>query len=159
MKKIVIDLSEESFASAISELAVYNREIKPRLEEVCRRLAQIGADEAKRIVAQSGNYGNGAATVSDPIPIGNGYKVSMSGSDIYFIEFGTGNQVSPHGTTDVPVAWGSWSAEHSQKLWKYGFWYFQGEKLEGTPAYKPLFYAEQEIRHNAQKVIDEVFGK
>ena len=51
-------------------------------------------------------------------------KIVMSGEDVYFIEFGTGDGVEPHFDTTVPVAWGTWSAENKQILWNQGFWYY-----------------------------------
>ena len=157
MKRIVIDLSAESCAKAISELELYQREIKPKLEEVCRRLAEIGAKEAG---AHLGGdlHGNNDATILPIEKISNGYKIVMQGEDVYFVEFGTGSEVAPHFDTTVPVGWGTYSAEHQQVLWKLGFWWYGGERLEGTPAYMPMYYASKAIRENVKQVYNEVFG-
>lgn len=155
MKKITIELSESSCKNAINELKQYQNQIKPRLDEVCKRLAEIGAEEARSRVR--GNHGNTDITITVE-RIDNGYKIVASGTDVYFIEFGTGDQVSAHYDTSVPVGWGTWSAEHSQQLWKHGFWTYKGEKLTGTEAEKPMFYAEQKIRQETKRVTEEVFG-
>ena len=83
----------------------------------------------------------------------------MEGKDVYFIEFGTGDGVSPHFDTSVPVAWGSWSAEHSQMLFKQGFWYYDHVRYTGTTAYMPMYYAERAMREALPKIIEEVFSK
>lgn len=156
MRHITIGISRSSVDRAIEQLKAIKKEHKSKCDEVCRRLAEIGAQEAQAHLGSS--HGNDDATIMPIEKIGNGYKIVMSGKDVYFVEFGTGNQVDPHFDTSVPIAWGSWSAEDKQKLWKYGFWWYGGERLEGTPAYKPMYYAEKAIRANIKRVVKEVFG-
>ena len=124
MKTIAIELSVDSCNKAIKELQEYQKRIRPKLDEVCRRVAEVGRDEALSIIngirLQDGN----AVERVDVVKIDNGYKLVMEGEDVYFIEFGTGDGVSAHYDVSVPVAWGSWSAEHSQMLWNKGFWYY-----------------------------------
>ena len=155
MKKITIELSTTSCNEATKELEEYARKIEPKMREVCQKLAEIGLVEAQAHLG--GSFGNTDASLSTA-PTGNGYKIVMSGTDVYFIEFGTGDQVSPHGNTSVPVAWGSWSAENKQQLWNYGFWWYGGERLTGTPAYMPMYYAGRKIRESIPQVVKEVFG-
>lgn len=158
MKQIVLELSTDSCKSAIKELKKYEKSVKPKLDEVCRRLAEIGAQTAQ---AHLGGdlHGNNDATILPIERIENGYKIVMAGEDVYFIEFGTGDEVYPHMDTTVPVAWGTWSAENDQMLWENGFWWYGGERLTGTPAYMPMYYASKAIRENVKRVYNEVFGK
>lgn len=159
MKTLTIELSAESCKKALDELKKYQRDIKPKLQEVCKRLAEIGRDEAISIVnsihSAEGNY----VERIDAVPTDNGYKIVIEGSDVYFIEFGTGDGVSAHYDTSVPVAWGSWSNEHEQILWNKGFWYYDGVRYTGTPAYMPMYYAEKKMREEMPRVVKEVFGK
>lgn len=155
MKKITLELSLSSCKDALNELKRYQNVIKPKLDEVCKRLAEIGAEEARNRVR--GNYGNTDITITVE-KIDNGYKIVASGTDVYFIEFGTGDQVSAHYDTSVPVGWGTWSVAHKQMLYRYGFWTYKGEELTGTEAEKPMFYAEQKIRQEEERVAREVFG-
>lgn len=159
MTIIPIELSVQGVNKAIRELERYRREIKPKMDEVCRRLAEIGRETAQRIFddPEVMKDGNAPTEVSvDAIP--NGYAILANGRSVYFIEFGTGNQASLHFDPDVPVAWGTYSAENKQMLWTQGFWYYGGEKLEGTPVYAPMFYAEKAMRENVKRVVEEVFG-
>ena len=158
MKHISVELSRESCASAVKELEKYQKEIKPKLQEVCRRLANIGAETARQyLMLENGNID---AAIEDPTPIENGYKIVMSGADVYFIEFGTGNFAYPHGNeVSVPVYPGSYSEQHAQQFSKYGFWWYGGEQFEGTPAYRPLLHAGVAIRQAMPRVVKEVFGK
>lgn len=158
MKTIAIELSVDSCNKAIKELQEYQKRIKPKLDEVCRRVAEVGRDEALSIIngirLQDGN----AVERVDVVKIDNGYKLVMEGEDVYFIEFGTGDGVSAHYNVSVPVAWGSWSAEHSQMLWNKGFWYYDNVRYTGTTAYMPMYYAERKMREEAPRIVREVFG-
>lgn len=157
MRRIVIELSRASIDNAVAELKAIKKEHKKKCDEVCRRLAEIGAQEAQMHLG--GAHGNTDVTIAPIEKIGNGYKIVMSGSDVYFVEFGTGNQVDPHfSNVSVPIAWGTWSEQDKQLLYRHGFWWYGGEKLEGTPAYKPMYYAEKVIRANINRVVREVFG-
>ena len=158
MKTITIELSVDSCNKAIKELQEYQKRIRPKLDEVCRRVAEVGRDEALSIIngirLQDGN----AVERVDVVPTDNGYKLVMEGEDVYFIEFGTGDGVSAHYDVSVPVAWGSWSAEHSQMLWNKGFWYYDNVRYTGTTAYMPMYYAERKMREEAPRIVKEVFG-
>lgn len=158
MRTITLQLSPSSCQNAIEELKKYQREIEPKLKEVCRRIAEIGAQEARaHLVLDNGNTD---ATVSDPIPTENGYKVVMSGSDVYFVEFGTGNDVNAYTpNVTVLVAPGSWSENHARRFVNYGFWYYNKVRYEGTPAYMPMYYAGRKMREEAKRITREVFGE
>lgn len=156
MRKITIELSKSSVDKAIDEIKQYRKELRKKYDEVCRRLAEIGAKEAQAHLNLS--HGNTDATIMPVQKIDNGYKIVMSGADVYFVEYGTGDQVSSHFNPDVSVAWGSWSVGHAQKLYNNGFWWYGGEKLTGTPAEMPMYYAEKAIRANIDRVVKEVLG-
>ena len=158
MKRIQIEISERGCLNALKELEKYEKEIKPKMEEVCKRLAEIGRQEVISVVSQIKLAEGNAVERVDAVKIENGWKLVMSGEDVYFIEFGTGDGVSPHFDTDVPVAWGTWSAEHKQMLWKYGFWYYDKVKYTGTTAYMPMYYAEKRMREEMPRIVKEVFG-
>lgn len=148
----------DSCKKAIEELKAYEREIRPKLDEVCRRLAEVGRQEA--LVHLRLANGNTDATIEPPVPIENGYKVVMSGADVYFVEFGTGDDANAYTqNVTVLVAPGSWSETHAKKYSTYGFWYYNGERLEGTPAYMPMYYAGKKMREEAPRIMREVFGK
>ena len=156
MKTITIELSKESCKAALKELEKYQKQIKPKMLEVCKRLAEIGAVEANAHLTLAN--GNDDARLSIE-PMDGGYKLVMSGTDVYFIEFGTGSYVEPHYQTSVPVFAGSWSMEHSQKYAKQGWWWYGGEPLVGTEAYMPMYYAGKKMREEMPRIVKEVFGK
>lgn len=159
MKTITLELSVESCKKALKEIERYEKQIKPKLDEVCKRLAEIGRDEAIAVVERIPLVAGNTVERIEVVPIENGYKIVMEGNDVYFIEFGTGDGVSKHYDTSVPVAYGSWSAAHSQMLWKNGFWYYDNVRYTGTPAYMPMYYAEKKMREEKPRVMREVFGE
>ena len=160
MKTITLELSVESCEKALKELEKYQKEIKPKLDEVCKRLAEIGRDEALSIIngirPQEGN----AVERVDVAKIDNGYSVLAEGEKVYFVEFGTGDAVTgSHGfETSVPIYSGSYSETHGQKYSVYGYWYYGGEKLTETPIYAPMFHAEKKMREEMPRIVKEVFG-
>lgn len=168
MKTIEIPLSVSGCNKAIKELEKYRKEIKPKLDMVCKRLAQIGADAANEHYAEAeadswtGNGGIRAIVL--PLEDGNGYRIVASGQDVYFIEFGTGNMAGAfyEGNTSgvsVPIGEGTWSITHAQKYSEQGYWWYRGNKIYGTPSYMPMFYAVKAMRERYKEVVEGVFGR
>ena len=161
MKTITVELSVDGCTKALKTLEKYKEDIKPKLDEVCRRLAELGAEEARPILATVDPMeGNTDATVSTR-KLENGWAITMSGSDVYFIEFGTGDMAtSTHGfDVSVPVKPGSWSVEHGQRYSENGYWWYNGQMLTETYSYAPMFRADRIIRDNVRRISKEVFGK
>ena len=156
MKKITLQLSVDSCKQAIAELKKYQKEIVPKLKEVCKRLAEIGLAEAQANLYFDNENDEAWLSVE---PIADGYKIVMSGEDVYFIEFGTGDATDKHGyDTFVPVYPGSYSEKHAQRYSKYGFWYYNRVKYTETPAYMPMYHAGKKMREELPRVVREVFG-
>ena len=156
MKTVTLQLSADSCQRAIDELEKYQRDIDRKMDEVCRRLAEVGALEAQAHLDLSN--GNILAQIDPPTPIENGYKLTMSGEDVYFIEFGTGDAANAHGYTPlVSVYPGSFSENNAQMYSTYGFWYYGGEQYTETPAYMPMYYAGKKIREELPRIAKEVF--
>ena len=158
-KAIQISLSVAGCEKALKDLNRYQKSIVPKLDEICRRLAEIGRQEIISIVSQVRIAEGNSVSSVETIKIENGWKVTMSGEDVYFIEFGTGDGVSAHYDAAVPIYYGSWSEQHAQILVSKNFWYYNHIRFEGTPAYMPMYYAGKAIRENAQRVAEEVFRK
>lgn len=158
MQTITLELSTHSCQRAIKELQRYQREIKPKLEEVCRRVAEVGAERAQRFfdMAEDGNTGT-KVTVEK---IENGYSIVASGEKVYFVEFGTGSAVTgTHGfSVSIPVKEKSYSETHAQQLSINGFWYYNDVRLTETPVYAPMFEADRKMRQEVYRIAKEVFG-
>ena len=166
MKTISLELSVDGCNKAIEELKQYKKDIKPKMTEVCKRLAEIGRARAQEIfndAAANVEEGNGGVVVTVE-PIGNGCKIVASGEDVYFIEFGTGNSAGVfYGeglpVTRVPVYPGSYSEQHKRMYADRGYWFYHGRIMSSTDTYMPMYYAGKAIRENERRVIQEVFGR
>lgn len=172
MKKITIELSTKGINQAIREFNEYKKEytsrtksLRGKMDEVCRRLAELGAIEARKLFykAASAETGNGNVSVSvEKTP--NGYKIVAKGEDVYFIEFGTGDAAGMYygdglPETDIPIYPGSYSERNAARYSTYGYWFYNGEIMSSTDSYMPMFYAGKKIRKNARRVMKEVFSE
>ena len=161
MPTISIELSQDSINNAIEQLRRYNDGFDPRMDEVCRRLAEIGEREARLWTGFGSAYGNDDVHISTR-RVENGYRITMSGADVGFIEFGTGDYAGEypgHGeNAPFGIMPGDWSDEHAQQYSTYGYWYYDNVRYEGTPADMPLYHASVAIRENVRRIVNEVFG-
>jgi len=156
MRNIVVQLSPASCEAAAKELDEFYNKLKPRMQEVCRRLAEIGLAEAQAHLFF--DNGNDMAWL-EAVPTNKGYKIVMSGEDVYFIEFGTGGAANTHGYTPLVAVYpGSFSEQNAKKYSTYGFWYYNKVRYTSTPAYMPMYYAGKKIREELPRVVREVFG-
>lgn len=157
--KITLELSKSGCRKALKELQKYEKSIIPKLNEVCRRLAETGAQEARLYAQLAAGYGNDDVSVTTE-PMENGWKVVMSGSDIYFVEFGTGMYAGEYpgeANVSVGIMPGDYSDTHAQQYSKYGYWFYDNIFYRGTPAEMPMYHAGQRIREQMPKIVKEVF--
>lgn len=164
MKTITVDLSVESVQKAIDELSGYKSSFDRKLNLVCKRLAEVGAQEVRIRVAgaQAGFYGNDDVHVSVE-PFDKGWKVVMSGADIYFVEFGTGIYAGEYAgdasNVSVGIMPGDYSETHAKQYSEKGYWFYENQFYRGTPAEMPMYYAGKRMREEMPRIIKEVFGK
>ena len=129
-------------------------DIQRGLEMVAQRLCSIG-----QAVASSG-FGGHASVSSEPID--NGYRITISGEDVLFIEFGTGDSAGIHAAEydAVPseVRPGSWSETHAHMYETLRFWVWHGQWFKETPPHPYTYDAYKAMAEALPKVFDEVFG-
>lgn len=164
-KLIDIDvLDPESIKDAIAFFKDSEKWAKKKADELAKRLAEIGAEEARVHYAWAVGENNGNDDVSVRVePMENGYKIIASGTDVFFIEFGTGtaagsgydkNEIEP----PVPVYPASWSRHHAKQFYKNGYWYYGGKRYTKTTPYKGMYYASKKIRTSIKELAKEVFN-
>lgn len=124
-----------------------------KLMDFAWRLCAIGT-----AVAMSGYGGNASVT---PTRTENGAKVVISGSDVLFIEFGTGDAAGIHAAQydAVPsvVYPGSWSETHAHQYEMLGFWWWHNTKFTETPPHPWAYDAYQAMVQAIPQVAREVF--
>lgn len=158
---------------SIREAAKQTREQAERMEdmaaEICRRLAEIGVSVAQIHYIPEAWSGNTDVTVTAE-PIENGYKVTASGEDVFFLEFGAGvtaglgydtSEIDP----PVDITPGSWSREHGGGFWEQyqenpatAGWYYGGQWMDGLAPQMGMYHGHKEIQQRIKEVAQEVFS-
>lgn len=165
MAKRIIDirLNSRSIGSALREVKAYREWVRRKTEELTRRLAQLGYQEAKVRFAGAQYDGNNDAEVSVEA-IDRGYKIVAAGQSVFFIEFGAG--VYYNGTEPYPeprpagvVGIGQYGqGKGKRKAW--GFYDEGGELVitHGTPAAMPMLHASRAMQQAVEQIAKEVFA-
>ena len=126
-------------------------DIDARMRELLHRLREIGEP-----IIRSVHKGVMAEET------GNTLKITASGEDVLFIEFGAGDQAgSENGSYDaVPASArpGSWSEGHAQMYSRYGFWVFGGHIFHEVPPSPAFYYAYEYMVQNLPHIAEEVFN-
>lgn len=162
-RTITVKLNSKSISSAIKEIRAYKNWIERKTKALTRRLAELGAGEAKVRFAGAQYDGDNDAEVSVE-SIDNGYKIVASGGSVFFIEFGAG--VYYNGTEPYPeprpagvVGIGQYGqGKGKRKAW--GF--YDGEELvitHGTPAAMPMLHASRIMQQEVERIAKEVFSR
>lgn len=160
---ITVQLNSKSIGSTIKDLRAYKNWARRKAVELAKRLAQLGAQEAR--VRFAGAQYDGANDVSVSVePIDRGYKIVASGNAVFFIEFGAG--VYYNGSEPYPeprpggvVGIGEYGqGKGKRKAW--GFYDDRGELVitHGTPAAMPMLHAGRVMRQDVEKIAREVFS-
>ena len=127
-----------------------------KVQEILKRLCEIGEPIIRQI------HGHHADSI-ETTPTKNGYKITASGEDVLFIEFGAGEQAgSENGNYDaVPASArpGSWSETHAKQYSTRGYWYFGGHKFTTVAPSPAFYYAYEYMVQNLPMITREVFGR
>lgn len=103
--KVALSLDTNSINKAIRQVESYKKSLSTKIDKLCKRLAEIGAEAARETFGPS---------VEVKVEKANkGYQIVASGRGVCFIEFGAGARASIEGEVyeDIPfkVEPGSWS--------------------------------------------------
>ena len=153
-----IDLTASGIAQLQAGLKEYEMWFRVKTDELCAKLADLGATRAE--VGFAAAYYDGAEDHMITVePCEGGYRVKASGTTVLFVEFGAGliggghpeeNGMSPGSYSDT-VGKGHWDDPN-------GWWYAHGRKSHGNPANMPMYNAKKEIEMELGRVVREVFA-
>lgn len=164
-KVIKMDLSPQSIDKAINEVKQYRKWVQEKTNQLAERLAMIGIKEAS--IRFNGAFIDSAVGNDTQLSVertANGYEVVARGTQVWFIEFGTG--VYYNGSEPYPNPPGR--PEGVGGIGSYGkgkgnndFWYYKDEdgkhRTHGMPAAMPMYYATVEMENNIRRIAREVF--
>ena len=103
----------------------------------------LQSDDSVSVTAEKTNWNEGV--------------ISAKGENVVFMEFGTGVMAKHPQRTEFGFVPGSWSINHSnqfipnEKEW----WYYNGQRLEGTPPIMAMYQAHKEMEQNIEKACEE----
>lgn len=155
-KSISVDLSSSGINDLQNWLREYDKFIRTKSEELCKRLADMGASKAE-VNFMSAYYDGEEDHKIDVIQQGDlCYKVRASGKTVLFVEFGTGligyghPEVQNMGPGTYPGK-GHWQDPN-------GWYYAHGQHSHGNPPNMPMYNTVKELEMELERVVKEVFA-
>lgn len=162
MKKTYsIDLSTKDIKELQSGLSEYKKWLKQKTDELCRRLADMGAVKASLGFARAIYTGPEDHEIS-VIPKGGAYAVRADGETVLFVEFGTGligyGHPEPNGMgPGTYPGEGHWNDPNG--------WWLPRDKNNGhsqhtygNPPNMPMYNTVKELEMELERVVKEVFA-
>lgn len=153
-----------SIRAAQAEIDRYTQWCIEKANELCRRLAEVGANVAGIHFAGGFIDENDDVTITIN-PLNDGYEVLASGQSVCFLEFGTGVAAgNGYDTTDitppVPITPGSWSSTQGKGHFsKHGFWVSpEGHYYTMTVPRMGMYHALEESKRQLEQIAKEVFS-
>ena len=167
MMNIEIELSPQSIQSAIMQLKEYRDSLNNKNDLFVKKLAEIGID----VVEQRFNEADGAdSTYHDnqlKIHSYGDYSeavLSVSGTDVLFIEFGSGiryNPTNPEHAEEFGYGVGTYPGQ-THAFDPEGWWYRDSTGVPrhsyGTRATAPMLNAAKAIILQIREIAREVYG-
>ena len=148
---------------ALRGLENYEKWLNEKLQELCRRLAEIGQD-----YAQAEFSGVELAQDDNDVQISleqteNGYIIHAQGESVAFIEFGAGDYADTTSmeTDDGGEIWtypDSWSEDHAKEYHTKGRWYHKGVRYVGLMPCNCMSNTSDYIRQQIGEIAKEVFS-
>ena len=162
-------------AEELAELSGYMAKSRGDYTSPADALADIAAELVENA------YRATALKMGDDDPIidiysestADGARVVAAGDDVFFLEFGIGDDVSAEGGTyaaesGVPVSPGSWSALHEGPYSKFGYWHYsktvknrvgnkkrRSQLYTGVPGSHGMFRAQEHLEKIALKEMEK----
>lgn len=159
MKKIAIELNAHSINKAIKEIKKLDAEWDRKINEVFRRLAEIGATKASLWFSRAVYTGDNDVSVSVE-PIENGYSIIASGEAVLFIEFGSGVTYG-YGHPE-PMEYGPGTYPGKGHWDDPNGWYLPkskgGEHTYGNPPSAAMYRTGKELQQEILRIAREVFA-
>ena len=152
---ITVDLSVHGIEKLKRFLIGKQRWLDRKTDEVCRRLADMGATKAEVNFAAA--YYDGAEDHNITVENRgkNAYAVVVSGTTVLFVEFGSGligyghPEPNGYGPGTYPGK-GHWDNPN-------GWWYGSGQHSHGNPPNMPMYNTVKELEMELERVVREVF--
>lgn len=164
IKEISLDpYDPASYDAAIKEIKAYKKWAKKKVNELCRRLAEIGIRVAQ-VYFVPGAWNGGDDVSLSVEQVRNGFILKASGESVCFMEFGAGMTAGlGYDTSDitppVPIEPKSWSKTNGTgEFDKYGSWHYKKVKYDSIVPQMGMYHAVKEIKQRVEEIAQEVFS-
>lgn len=154
MKEYVVELSSSGLKELQNRLKEDSKWLDRKCEELCSRLASLGAVKASLGFARAIYNGPNSYDITVESDGENAYRVMANGEAVLFVEFGSGligyGHPEPHGYgPGTYPGKGHWDDPN-------GWWYAHGEHSHGNPPNAPMYNAVKEIELELARIAREV---
>lgn len=154
MKQYVIDLSAGGLKHLQTRLKEDSKWLDRKCDELCSRLASLGAVKASLGFARSIYNGSNSYDITVEPDGDNAYRVIANGEAVLFVEFGSGligyGHPEPHGYgPGTYPGKGHWDDPN-------GWWYAKGKHSYGNPPNAPMYNAVKEVELELARIAREV---
>ena len=161
-KKISIQLNTRSIDAAIKTLQEYQQSLDRQRDELCRRLAQMGAVSVSLGYSRAVYSGEKDITVSVE-PIENGYAILAEGESVLFVEFGAGVTYGYGHPQAGELGMGPGSYPDGKGHWDNpnGWWIPKeagGGHTYGNPPSMTMYQTAKELQEAVLRMAKEVFA-
>ena len=163
MKKVYnIDLSTRGIKELQKGLQEYKQWLKEKSDELCKRLADMGAVKASLGFARAIYSGQEDHTIS-VVQKDGGYAVRADGTTVLFVEFGTGLIANEGGGHPEPHGMGAGTYPPTNPDNQHlddpnGWWYAHNQHTYGNPPNMPMYNTVKELEMELERVVKEVFA-
>ena len=154
--KIRVKVDQAALNRTVGRLEEYNSDLKEKANEICQRLASIGAVHAS--LGFSRAFYNGESNFDISVePIENGDAVIAGGDTVLFLEFGAGVTMG-YGHPQAGEFGMGPGTYPGKGHWDqpYGWWIPGGEHTYGNPPTMAMYNAAKEIEKEVERVAREV---
>ena len=161
--EILIDIFDKSsIEDAINKIEDYRKSLDRKLEDLIKRLSEIGINVVSVNYATGVDEGNKDYSTPYFVPTKKGGKLVVKGKDVCFLEFGTGVYTLDYEEEGQkgkpPIYPGSWSETEGEGIFAAkGYWYYNGERIEGTFPTLGMYQASKTMQSKAVEVARQVF--
>lgn len=154
MKEYVVELSSSGLKELQNRLKEDSKWLDRKCDELCSRLASLGAVKASLGFARAIYNGPNSYDITVESDGENAYRVMANGEAVLFVEFGSGligyGHPEPHGYgPGTYPGKGHWDDPN-------GWWYAHGQHSHGNPPNAPMYNAVKEIELELARIAREV---
>lgn len=146
---------------AIRKLNSIANDVIRKQDELCKRLADMGAVNVSILFSRAIYVGDKDFTVSVEDAPNGGYQIVVSGQSVAFVEFGAGIRYGHGHPQESEFGVGAGTYPFGKGHWDdpNGWWIPKtGQHTYGNPPNMPMYNTAQDLKKEIARVTREVFS-